>query len=205
MTESEFAGKLEVFIICTGTASKDLFDSVWKIVQECGEAERHFNQLQSVYRGIASSWLLATFGAAGYLEFKDNVRRPDIAALVCLLGALGVALLWILDMKVYYMLLEAFFNVAKDLEKKFDWLPQVRSKMVEKEKTKGFVRRTLAWYYLITAMVPVIGGIGIVLWGQALDRGCHLWDVVLISALVALFCVILEIFHSTYKQQDQQS
>lgn len=66
MTESKFAEELERFLnrgaVIAPNSSKDLFDCVWKIVQECGEEERHFNQLQSVYRGIASSWLLATFG-----------------------------------------------------------------------------------------------------------------------------------------------
>src|SRR6266536_2277682 len=40
---------------------KELFDKVWKLVLECGEQERHFGNLQGIYRGLASTWLLAMF------------------------------------------------------------------------------------------------------------------------------------------------
>lgn len=105
-------------------------------------------------------------------------------------------------MKVYYMLLEAFFKVGKDLEKKFPWVPQVRTQMVE-GKTKDFVRKTTACYYLATTMAPLIGGV-FFLW-PALGRCGTVWDGVLTSALLVLACVILLVFYSTRKQSGQKS
>ncbi len=114
-----------------GVHNKDIFENVWKIVQECGEEERHFNTLQSVYRGVASSWLLATFGAVGFLLFgKDgDIAHPWMAAAICILGALGISLLWMLDLHIYQRLLVAAFEQGRVLEDKFAWLPQIRNTM----------------------------------------------------------------------------
>ena len=53
------------------TVEKDTFDRVWRIVEEIGREERHFNDLQSRYRNMASVWLLATFSAVGFV-----ISRP---------------------------------------------------------------------------------------------------------------------------------
>src|SRR5690348_6386881 len=104
---SKFAYKLRQL------ADADLFGRVWDIVKECGEEERHFNQLQSVYRGIASTWLLATLGAVGYLLFSKDTRGTDpryihlFSSVICFLGACGIGLIWVLDLRVYHRLLVA--------------------------------------------------------------------------------------------------
>jgi hypothetical protein len=143
-----------------GVQNKDVFENVWKVVTECGEEERHFNQLQSVYRGIASTWLLATFGAVGYLLYdkEGKLAHPGIAGGVCLLGACGIVLLWLLDLKVYYALLEAAFWEGQALEQYCPWLPRIRERMT---LHAGRVRLKLAGYYFLTAIVPLCVGVGL--------------------------------------------
>lgn len=48
------------------SVDKETFERVWKIASEIGVAERHFNDLQTGYRNMASGWLLATFGGIGF-------------------------------------------------------------------------------------------------------------------------------------------
>jgi hypothetical protein len=43
------------------------FENVWHFVTEIGLNERHFNQLQSSYRTLASQWLLAAFAGIGFV------------------------------------------------------------------------------------------------------------------------------------------
>jgi hypothetical protein len=43
-------------------------------VLECGEQERHFGNLQGIYRGLASTWLLAMCGGIGFI-LKENISQ----------------------------------------------------------------------------------------------------------------------------------
>ncbi len=172
-----FADDLDAFLGVTpaagGTNAKDAFENVWKIVQECGEEERHFNTLQSVYRGVASTWLLATFGAVGYLMFNKEVSAPTwVAPAICILGTLGVSLLWVLDLHVYHRLLVAAFKQGYELEEKFAWLPQMRRTMTT--STHSSVRRRLATYYFLTTMGPAVAGI-VLFWWKGYHGSAYIW------------------------------
>jgi hypothetical protein len=175
---------------------KDTFEKIWDVVKECGEEERHFNNLQSAYRGIASTWLLATFGAVGFLLFnKDGeLVHPGIAAAVCFAGAFGIGLIWKLDLDVYHRLLVAVFQEGLKLEDEFKWLPRFRTNMSNIGKksndTADHIRRRLAWYYVCTTLVPL--GAGTFFWFMMLTRnGCEpcwylLPSLVLIVGLVLI-------------------
>jgi len=158
------------------SVDKELFDRVWAVVQECGEEERHFNQLQSVYRGLASTWFLATVGAVGYLLFnKDFLQdkkaiataHAPYAALVCLLGLVGFVLLWVLDLLVYHQLLRSAFYEGFALEAEFPWLPRIRTNMHEvgrnSEGDADAIFERLLWFY--------VSGTGLVALALALSSG----------------------------------
>jgi hypothetical protein len=149
----------------------NLFERVWKIVVECGEEERHFNQLQSIYRGLASTWLLASGSAVGYLLKADNVTDAakanptphwGIAIIVCIAAALGIGLIWILDLHVYHRLLVAVFNEGKKLEDDFRFLPKFRTAMQGVGRSgKGAenhdpIRKRLAGYYVFSTSIPIV-------------------------------------------------
>jgi|SRR5208283_2041290 len=144
---------------------KDLFDRVWKIVQECGEEERHFNQLQSVYRGLASSWFLATVGAIGFLLFnKDGKLVPQnylFATVLCIAGMAGFVLLWVLDLQVYHQLLKSAFHEGLVLEQEFPWLPRIRTNMdvIDKKQNDAsdHVLRKLRLFYVIGTVLIGVG------------------------------------------------
>src|SRR5258708_6090168 len=115
-------------------------DRIWNMVVECGAYERHFNQVQSFYRGLASTWLLATVGGIGYVLTKEQTsatttvtKQPDVWNLAGWTGVTGIAglfLLWVLDVLVYHRLLLGVFGEGRRLENQNrDWLPQVRSAM----------------------------------------------------------------------------
>lgn len=68
------------------------------LLQEMGNYERHFNQLQSTYRSFASAWLLAAFGAMGYVLTQtepDKLLLPTnwLVAAVALAACIGIVLL----------------------------------------------------------------------------------------------------------------
>ena len=64
----------------------EVYDRVWKFVVEAGLQERHFNQLQTEYRKLASTWLLAAFGAIGLLLTNSSFALPiDTWNAICIL------------------------------------------------------------------------------------------------------------------------
>jgi hypothetical protein len=75
---------------------------------ELGNYERHFNEMQSRYRALASTWLLATFVGGGFIlsqkTFEVPLSRDLAVATLALFGAFGIGLLWNLDLMVYHRL-----------------------------------------------------------------------------------------------------
>jgi Na+/melibiose symporter-like transporter len=188
------------------TIKKDDFEKVWKIVEECGEEERHFNQLQSIYRGVASTWLLATFAAVGYLLFvkEGQPSHPGVAAVVCFAGAFGIALIWILDLHVYHRLLVAVFEEGRKLEGRFAFLPRFRTNMYNIGGEPGGgdrIRKRLAWYYVGTTSAPITAGI--FLWGMLFHSKhyrCEWYSFLLLAAVIACLAILWLFRRTTEKQ-----
>jgi hypothetical protein len=167
---------------------KQEFDRVWSILTECGEQERHFNTLQSAYRGLASTWLLAMFGGLGFMV-KDMATYPDKWLMIFGLGlaaAIGILLLWMLDVLVYHRLLLAYFENGKEIERACgDWLPPFRNSMKSPSHSNA-VRKSIAAFYagLGTAAV-LVAEVGAIKWlgpaGLLLPIFIVIWGAVLYS------------------------
>src|ERR1700749_2334662 len=96
-----------------------LFDRVMRITEQIGNQERHFNNLQSGYRKLASTWLLASFAACGYVLKSDSQIPFDkwyFVFGICTIASGGLAILWMMDLTVYQRLLGAFFGQGVILE-----------------------------------------------------------------------------------------
>jgi hypothetical protein len=120
-----------------------------KIYCELGVIDRHFGSIQSHYRALASTWLLAAFGAIGFIlakDFNPIIAKDLLIATIGICGAIGIYLLWVLDLLVYQRLLDAAFVEAKKLETRNTWLPQVRNNMTMLLGGKGL--SLIVWYYL---------------------------------------------------------
>lgn len=104
-----------------------------ELYRHIGEKEQHFNEIESRYRFLASNWLLAMFGAVGFLTFEaigsSNYYLIATAGVAAFIAQVGVALIWNLDLMVYHALLDTVFVEGIKLEKKYDWLPKIRLKM----------------------------------------------------------------------------
>ncbi len=70
-------------------------------------------------------------------------------------GALGIILLWNLDVMVYHKLLLAFFEKALKFERRHSWVPKVHEAMRTKTKEHK-VTRQLGLFYLIPDLVLLI-------------------------------------------------
>lgn len=141
------------------------FQHVWPIMQELGAAERHFNTIQGAYRTMASTWLLAALGGVGFIysttTFTADFSRDLIAGSIAAVAALGVALLWMLDVIVYHELLIAGYYEAQRLETTYEWLPRIRGwrRAGDSREKEWPVRKKVSLFYLGTmALLFLVAG-----------------------------------------------
>lgn len=133
-------------------------EKVWEVICELRKAEEHFNGIKAQCRTLASTWLLAAFGAMGFLLTQTlSVKIPTevIVLAVAFAASAGMLLLWMLDLLVYHRLLDASFTEARKLEEQYPDLPQVRGNMIASQ-SGGQTPNLLAWYYIGIISAPVL-------------------------------------------------
>jgi|SRR5215217_1291503 len=154
--------------------ARDNVERTWEILKEIGEFERHFNQLEHQYRLLASTWLLGVFVATGFvLSSELSVLFPTewLITAIGVLGAVGITLIWNLDLMVYHQLLNAHFWAGVELEKRVElekhnhsWLPQIRNDMLRMVNNRGVLPRAL-WFYVGSIIaVLLLGGFFLATW-----------------------------------------
>jgi hypothetical protein len=141
-------------------------DYIWRIYCELGEIERHFNNLQSNYRALVSTWLLAAFAGIGFVLSKE--LTPSIPRELFVFGigvgtSIGIYLLWVLDLLVYHRLLDAAYIEALNLERSYKWLPPYRINIRVLLGGK-LLPKVVCFYLVSTGIMASIGGLGITLW-----------------------------------------
>ncbi|HVV71189.1 MAG TPA: hypothetical protein VHI52_06775, partial [Verrucomicrobiae bacterium] len=135
----------------------DKSEEYWRFA----ESEKHFNEIQSGIRNIASGWMLAAFGAIAFLLKSDGqggwVVAPTILiAVVSCMATLGLLVLWINDQVVYERLLNSDFLVA--VKREFDdaTLPPVGLMMLYSRAGKGMSPWMTLFY-----VVPILAFCGV--------------------------------------------
>lgn len=196
---------------------KEVQDYQIQAYQEFGVYERHFNQMQSVCRGFASTWLLATFGGIGYAlwnkEFLVSVvgAQTATASLVALAGGTGIFLLWLIDIVVYHRLLVAVTYESSELEKKMGEF-KLRTKFKNAANApvrvlgiplfeKEGARKIIAVFYWLPSLflLAIATALHCNAWSlepPVVRVGVTLWHVLL------LICVLVMIFNENPKEEE---
>ena len=173
-------------------------DQIWKMYAEIGGIERHFNDLQSKYRVMASTWLLAAFAGVGFIFSKTLVTSiPEelIAAGIATASAIGISLIWILDLLVYHRLLAAAFAEGYELEQQHNWLPCIHTNMYNLHNGIGVLPKVV-WFYLTgVAIQSLIGGITLGIW--LYEAHPKLFWAILLSYAGLLIYALLTIYRVT--------
>lgn len=130
----------------------------WAYLQEIGTNERHFNQIESTYRGLASTWVLASFAGMGWFATTAaSAYVPHALGVfaISVAGSLGVQLLWLVDLLAYHHLLAAYFLEGLRLEFRNPALPQARWNMWK----QGIVERRVKVFYAGCSLVTLPFGV----------------------------------------------
>lgn len=145
------------------------YEVYWKLA----ESEQHFNELQAGIRNRASTWLLAAFTAIALLIKTGAgttwlVPSSLLIGLVCLMGSIGLLVLWINDQMVYHRLLNSVFLVGLKMEYDNPGLPPVKALMMHSAEGKG-MHRWLSYYYLIPILFFILVSLSVAILRQHID------------------------------------
>jgi len=186
---------------------KDANSREWivSVLSEISASERHFNNLQVRYRLMASSWLLGTFAGIGFVlagkvQLKFVELPPEIFIIgITLASALGLYLLWNLDLMVYHRLLDAWFIEGYLFEKKHSWLPPVRDTMWT-FLGKGVLNRAVGFYLVSEGVVLAIGIAALCFWMNKAHSEYTI--IVLVLSLLVSSLVLYHMWRSTGNTRD---
>lgn len=142
--------------MCASETKPDAPEIVVQHLQEIGATERHFNGLQAGYRRLASTWALAALAAIGAVLLKSEAKAlaPLLLPGIGVAGAAGIAVLWLLDVRVYHVLLHASFEAGLELERRHDWLPKVRTGIVNRPGMT--VAKYITFFYVLASVTPLV-------------------------------------------------
>ena len=166
----------------------ELYLRVWEVVKTLDEREKHFNDLQAEYRSLASTWLLAAFAGIGFVLSTTLTPSVPVEALVtgiAIAGAIGIALLWVLDVLVYHDLLVVGYVAGQHLERVFPWLPPVRTQFRRQRRLKP-VRKYVALFYTAGIVVLCLAAATVII----ASGKAKVWAFIALGVAIALSVVI---------------
>ena len=160
-------------------------NDVIELYKEICENERHFNELESKYRFQAGAWALSAIAAIGFVALTpsnigNGIDRGLICSVIAILGAVGITLIWNLDVRVYHQLLDSNFIEGLDLEIAHRWLPRARRRVLGKysgngpEHTKIRVLQHLKYFYCgLVLFMLAIAAVFLFLWAGMRRQGLN--------------------------------
>ncbi len=132
---------------------------IYGIYTKLNEFERHFEIISTRYKHIALSWLLASFAGIGFLFSRDSNALPFShfigAAIVSLVGLIGVSLIGNIDMNVYHRFWAALFVEEVVMEERYSFLLQSRkiTVLIDESKERVFSQNLL---YITSNLIFII-------------------------------------------------
>jgi hypothetical protein len=166
----------------------------WSTITEIGLQERAFNTLQATYRTLASTWLLATFAAVGFVwSQRANVALSVPVEVVVLFigiaGAVGITLVWLLDLLVYHRLLEVVFWTGLAVELEYEQIPPMRLHMYSLEAVTPLVK---LFYMAMLAAPLTIATFGAAWSAHLVSSGTEPLVVIIAFAISTLWISVVE-------------
>lgn len=182
---------------------KELFERVMRLVEEITGQENHFNDLQTQYRKLASTWLLASFAACGYILKSSGLPYDEWYFVfgICMAASVGLSILWMLDLTVYQRLLAAYFLQGVKLEfEYYQWLTPSRINIIRSQRTGEVTSKMQYFYFFSIAVLQFLAILSI--WNFKVLAG-SIAEKIVYSSLIAgaLLAVQLRLIRDSRKRR----
>lgn len=168
----------------------------WKYLVEIGLSERHFNSIESTYRGLASTWVLASFAGMGFAINASTlpVAKGLVIFAVSVAGSLGVQLLWVVDLLAYHRLLTSYYLEGLRLEAQDASLPQIRWQMWAMGPVESRVKLFYSGCSLVLLPFGIVGAL--TAWPAASDHA-----VLIVASGIAPVVMTIVLWRLSYNQR----
>lgn len=127
---------------------------------------KHFDSIQAIYRTTASTFLLATFVAIGFLFSSKSVVLPIdnliIVIFVCLMSLGAISTICFLDLIFQERLVISCFSELYKLESLYSWLPQSHRYMLSNGNHPGGTTRKIFFYIGCGFSLLFLGGLSLI-------------------------------------------
>lgn len=165
---------------------------------------KHFDNLQTYFRGLASSFSLGAFAAFGFLLSANNHVEPFSDAMpivvVMMIGLLTVMAMWDLDLVFYERLQSSNLAEAIRLERAHPWLPQIHSESLYRHHHDKASR---VLYFYVGSAGALIGTCAIIVCYQLRTHPLDVRGVV-VGVAVTLFGLVYGWMAKTTARTRQQ-
>jgi drug/metabolite transporter (DMT)-like permease len=160
---------------------------------------KHFDNIQTYFRILTSTILLATLAAIGFLfsiqKLDFPFERSIAAILLSVIGLASIFTLWHIDLKFYQRLLISNFAEAFRLEKENKWIPKVHHNMLFSSHKKDHPSN-IAYYYIgcISSLILTISiTIGYNLYAEQIKYIYSVFVIFIAICLITFFYFYIKI------------
>ncbi|NGX56376.1 MAG: hypothetical protein K1060chlam5_00614 [Candidatus Anoxychlamydiales bacterium] len=167
---------------------------------------KHFDTIQTYFRILTSTILLASFAAVGFLfsipKLDIPFERSISAILVSVIGIASIFTLWHIDLKFYQRLLMSNFAEAYRLEKENSWIPKVHRNMLFATHKKDHPSNIANYYIGCLFSITITIGFAISYNLYAIQKKTiySIVSIVVALILMAIFCFYIK--KKTFKITD---
>lgn len=187
------------------TVNMEEFQRVWEVMKVTYETERHFNDLETQYRILASQWLLGAFAGMGFIIVSDPKLTFDklwLVVAICVISMVGIFQLWRMDILIYQRLLHASFAVGVEMEAEYSFLPKIKTRMKDLVPGKS-ASHVLFYYYFISILIFSLVGTGITIY--LLMPIKLFWAIVILVFPVIMLLILLHSYMLAKSKENTQN
>lgn len=162
---------------------------------------QHSNRIQLSYKGITSTWLLASFIGMGYSLSTLEVNLPFqpllVVTVLCLASLLVIGMIWYLDLIVQEKSIASAVHAGLKLEEEFSFLPNAYHNVVRLHYLFGYVALK-SIFYLICATI-LLFTMCAALSFYLININMTWWPVVPVLTFILIPCLFIVSLKSTKK------
>jgi len=156
---------------------------------------KHYDSIQTHFRLLASTILLAAFAAIGFV-FSTRMsalpfERSFVVLIIMAISSVTLIIFWNIDLVFYEKQLVSHFAEALKLENENDWLPKVHHNMLFGKHKKDRPSNIVYYYIGCICSIIFITGLIISLNFFHLHHRPILALIVILSALILIVLVIV--------------